>query len=248
MVSMRRLAIYFLIFLFSACGSSTSSYEYSIAFDPTWRTLDVGGREIPLRAFTMDVIQEVAKHEKLNIRLFERGWNSLMPALQNEDCDAILTTMQPYLFYEKLYDFSDIYLATGPTLVVLASSDVQSLEQMDGSIIGIQRDSSSALILEKYSGIIQRSYDTVPQALLDVTTGKIDGAMVDILTAHAFCNDLFQGQLKIVMPPLSNEGIRLVTLHDRAPRLIEAFNHALKKMQSDGTYAELTKKWNLSES
>jgi ABC-type amino acid transport substrate-binding protein len=167
--------------------------------------------------------------------------------LQEGECDAICSTMQPYLFYEKLYNFSDIYLMTGPVLIIPFKAPALPLDKMSGKIIGIQRSSNGAIILEKYPGIIQRTYDSIQPALIDITTGDIDGAIVDILSAEAFMQDLFQGQLKIASPPLTPEGIRILALRGHTPELIKIFNRGLARLKENGKYAALAKKWKLAE-
>ena len=296
------LAIAGCLFFFS-CGGSKSNYDYTIAFDPAWYALGMPGKEPDLTAFTTELIMEIGKIERVKIGVYERSWSNLMYALQEGQCDAICSTMQPYLFYEKLYRFSHLYLMTGPVLVTLAKSPARErtqkilslelrqspgaetidkggsinsiqpplsmskpqelshqlqgqnilstlpkpLEKLNGAIIGIQRESSGALVLEKYPGIIQRTYDSVPKALIDTTKSEIDGTLVDILSAEAYTRDLFQGQLKIVTPPLTQEGFRILAMKNHKPELIRIFDRGLSRLKSDGKYAALAKKWRLAE-
>ncbi|HEX4840329.1 MAG TPA: transporter substrate-binding domain-containing protein [Rhabdochlamydiaceae bacterium] len=241
------IAIAGCLFFFS-CSSSKSSYDYTIAFDPAWYALSPPGREAALTAFTTELIMEISKLEKVSIGVYERSWSNLMYALQEGKCDAICSSLQPYLFYEKLYRFSNLYLMTGPVLVTLAKFPDKSLEKFNGDIIGIQRDSNGALVLEKYPSIIQRTYDSVPQALIDTNKSEIDGAIVDILSAEAYTRDIFQGELKIATPPLTQEGFRILSMKNHKPELIRLFDRGLARLKSNGTYATLAKKWRLSES
>ncbi|HEX2579597.1 MAG TPA: transporter substrate-binding domain-containing protein [Rhabdochlamydiaceae bacterium] len=234
------------LFFFS-CGGSKADYDYTVAFDPAWYGLSLSGREADLTAFTTELLMEIGKLEKVNIGVYERSWSNLMYALQEGECDAICSTMQPYLFYEKLYRFSNLYLMTGPVLVIRAKSPAKPLEKLNGDIIGILRESNGVLILEKYPGIIQRTYDSVPKALIDTTKSEIDGTLVDILSAESYTRDLFQGQLKIATPPLTQEGFRVLSLKNHKPEFTRIFDRGLARLKSDGTYAALAKKWRLAE-
>ena len=234
------------IFFFS-CGGSKADFDYTIALDPAWYALSAPGREADLTAFTTELILEIGKLERVKIGVYERSWSNLMYALQEGQCDAICSTMQPYLFYEKLYHFSSLYLMTGPVLVNLVKAPTKPLEKSSGDIIGIQRDTNGAIVLEKYPSIIQRTYESVQQALIDTTKGEIDGAIVDILAAEAYTRDLFQGQLKIATPPLTQEGIRILSMKNHKPELIRIFDRGLARLKSNGKYAELAKKWRLAE-
>jgi ABC-type amino acid transport substrate-binding protein len=244
-----RFLIVFLccLFFLSCGGGKTKQYDYQIAFDPAWYALESPGREPSITNFTLDLIEAIGKIEHVSIGVYDRSWSNLMYALQEGECDAICSTMQPYLFYEKLYNFSDIYLMTGPVLIIPFKAPALPLDKMSGKIIGIQRSSNGAIILEKYPGIIQRTYDSIQPALIDITTGDIDGAIVDILSAEAFMQDLFQGQLKIASPPLTPEGIRILALRGHTPELIKIFNRGLARLKENGKYAALAKKWKLAE-
>ena len=232
---------------FLSCTGNKADYDYTIALDPAWYSLEAPGREADLTAFTTELILEIGKLERVKIGVYERSWSNLMYALQEGQCDAICSTMQPYLFYEKLYHFSSLYLMTGPVLVNLVKAPAKALDKLGGDIIGIQRDSNGAIILEKYPGIIQRTYESIQQALIDTTKGVIDGAIVDILSAEAFTQDLFQGQLKIATPPLTQEGIRILAMKNHKPELIKIFDRGLARLKADGKYAALAKKWRLAE-
>ena len=92
-----------------------------------------------------------------------------------------------------------------------------------------------------------RDYDSIPKALNDIVDGTVDGAIVDILSAVAYCQDLYQGKLKIVTDPLNNEGLRMLTLKDQAHDFLLHFNHGLEKLKTSGAYDKLLYKWNLKE-
>ena len=246
---MKQLTRYFFLslffFLVSCEMSSFNSYVYKVALDPLWESLNLPGREIALRAFSVELIEEIGKIENVNISVYDKSWNDLIPALQHKDFNGILSNMEPYIFHEKTYDFSEPYLALGPVLVVPVGKKVESLNDLKGQEIAVLKGSSGALILQNYSGILQRDYDSVPQALNAVIAGAVDGAVVDTLSAYSYCTNLYQGQLQIALSPLNQEALRLVTLHKQSPHLIEVFNRGLKTLKKNGTYKRLTQKWNL---
>lgn len=231
----------------ASCGKKSSSPDFKVAMDPAWYSLELPGRESALTAFSSELIEAIGKEENLTIAVYKMSWSNLMVALQENNCQAICTPMQPYLFYEKRYVFSDIYLATGPVVVTQTKAHWNSLEKLSGREVGILRGSSYALILEKYPSILQRTYDSIQTALDDVKEGVIDAMVLDILTAEAFTSDLYKGQLKISTAPLTPEGVRLVGLTGTSEELIRRFNRGLMKVKSDGTYSKISKKWGLGE-
>ncbi len=239
---MRRLFSLFLLVLFS-CGSSTS-YDYKIALDPEWYALGLPGREASIRTFSLELVAEIAKKKKVKIAVLDRNWDNLMLGLHDRDYDAVLTNLRPYLFYEKLYDFSAIYLETGPTIVVPINMRAKKPDDFAGKEIAVM---GNVDILQKYPGIIMRMYDSVAKALNDTANGVIDGTVTDLLTAEAYCRDLYQGKLKIAFPPFEHEGLRLIAIKDGSDKLIRIFNEGLKELHKNGKYDELLRKWNLAQ-
>jgi len=240
-----RLAFLCLLLL-ASCGKKSSGYDFKVAFDPAWYSFEIPGRESALTAFTTELIEAIGKEENLKIGVYERSWSNLMLGLQENDYQAICTPMQPYIFYEKLYVFSSIYLETGPVLVALSNSSWNSLSELNGQEVGILQGSSSALILEKFPSIIQRTYSSIQAGLDDVKNGIIAAMILDILTAEAYTKDLYAGQLKISSPPLTQDGIRLVGIKGKSEELIRRFNRGLARLKSNGIYSKIAQKWGLS--
>ena len=242
-----RLWSLFCLLILASCGGKQSALDYKVALDPAWYSVELPGKESALTAFSTELITAIGEKENIKIEVFQNSWNNLMFGLQKNDYQAISSPMQPYLFYEKLYLFSDIYLETGPVIVVQESSSIKNLSELGGLEVGIVRGSSNALILEKYPTILQRSYDSVPAAFNDLSNNNIQAVIVDVLTADAFTRDLYHGQLKIASQPLVEQGIRLVGLQQNSEKLIQKFNRGLARLKKDGTYSKIAKKWGLGE-
>ncbi len=225
-----------------SCGGSQKT-TYQVGVDPSWYPLLVEGKEKNLTGFSTELLQEIGKKEHIAISKVSVSWDVLMEGLKKKQYAAILFSLPPYNFNQQTYDFSELYLKTGPVLVVPASYPYTSLEKLSGKEIAVMPGSSGTSILEKYPGILIRNYDSIARALNDVSTGTINGALVDRLMAEAYCQDLYQGKLRIVTEPLDNSGLRMITLHNQAPELIEAFNEGLDKLKSSKEYDNLLKKW-----
>lgn len=198
--------------------------------------------------FSSDLLQEIAALEKLQLAKINVNWDSLLEGLEKGKYEAILSSMQPHLFYQKTYDFSDLYLQTGPVLIVGSSSPITDLSQLNGKEIAVQSGSSSVLLLAPYPGIIIRTYDSIPRALDDIASQTIDGAIVNGPEASAYTQDLYRGRLKVVTKPLNDAGLRLMTLHDKNTNLVKAFNRGLMKLKENGKYDKLLHKWSLPSS
>ncbi len=236
-----------LVLTFCGCTSNPSKPCCRIGVDSNWYPLQFGSRDNNINAFSTELLTEIGKLEKIPFVKVTVNSTNLLDGLQNGQYEAILSSKTPYIFNRDLYDFSDVFLPLGPVLIVPIDSQINSLDQLNGKEIAVVTGSTYDLILEKSPGVMIRYYDSIPQALNSIQAGA-DGAIVDILSAVAYCRDLYQGQLKIATPPLNDDGLRLITKHNAAPHLIKGFNKGLKRIQKNGYYNKLLDRWNLQES
>lgn len=214
--------------------------------DPSWHFADLKDRDDTVSAFSTELLTEIGQIEDLAFVKVTVSWDDLIAGLKNGEYEAILSSMSPYLFNEKEFSFSTTYLPLGPVLVVPENSSIHSMENLAGKQIAIIGDPSDDLFLRRIPGVLTRYYPSDAAALNAMLNGTIDGALIDLITATAYCNDLYQGSIKIVSDPLTDKGLRLITLYKQSEDLIKKFDNGLHKMKSDGRYEKLLNKWSLN--
>ncbi len=195
--------------------------------------------------FSTELLTGIAEKEHITLSLVSTNWDSLFQGLQEKKYQAILSSLPPYGFNRQLYDFSDLYLPLGPVLLLPKTSPFISLEEMKEKEIGALTSSSAVLILEKYPQIFIRTYDKDALLINDLLAGKLDGVLLPLLQAESFSQGSFQMQIKIASAPLTDEGLRLITLRAEAPKLLHYFNAGLSSMKKTGTLEDLLTHWNL---
>jgi polar amino acid transport system substrate-binding protein len=241
----RILALLSLCVLLCSCSSSRKNTATTIGVDPSWYPLELPGREKNVLAFSIELLQHIAKREKLELVLVRKNWDDLVPSLKKKEILAALSTLTPYIFYEDKYSFSAPYLLTGATLVLPMHSKQTSLEEFSGKEVGIIQGAAIEMRLQQISGLLIRPYPSVPELFKALVDEQIDAAVVDFLTAQAYVRDLFQSKLKVVGSPITEEGLRLITLYNKNPKLIEKFNLGLSYLKTTGEYDTLLHKWGL---
>lgn len=241
---LRVILVFFFSLLLSCSGGKKPTYN--IGVDPSWYPLDLAGQQKLLLAFSIELLQEISREEKLQMAVTRLNWDNLLWALREKKTDAVLSTVQPYVFYQKKYVFSDPYLLTGSILIVPENSKYTGIDKMVGKEIGLLRGSSAAVLLQRIPGLILRAFDSIPETLNNLEAGHIDGALIDAPLAMSYIRDLYHGKLKIVGNPIGDQGLRLVSLHTAHPILIDQFNKGLALIKKNGKYEQLLKKWGLS--
>ena len=112
--------------------------------------------------------------------------------------------------------------------------------------MGITLGSSDILILSSVPDILITRYPTLAKALLGCWKGEVKGVLIPALVAYAYCADFYQGRLKVVTPPLTEDGLRLLVRKGRSQELLEDFNRGLEEVRASGEYNRLQEKWGLN--
>src|SRR5580700_10944745 len=126
-----------ILILLTLLSCSKGSNERRVGVDPYWFPLDLGNRDNNVTAFSTELLTEIGRVEKIPFVKVTVNGNDLMESLQKDKYEAILSSMPPYIFNQKAFDFSDIYLALGPVLVVPIQSQIHSLNDLDGKEIAV---------------------------------------------------------------------------------------------------------------
>ncbi len=236
-----------LIVMIQRCSNSTSQAKiYYIGRDIHWRGIDLMGKERNMTAFSDELLVAIAQTENLHIKLMTVSSPELMISLKNESVDAILSPFTPNSQIENLFTSSSSYFPLGPVLIVPIYSDLNKREQFSHKIIGVQTNSSAALELKQDSSIQLKLYDNILQALTDLDNNHIDGVIFPILPAYIYTKTFYSGRFRIATAPLTNEGLRVITLKDeKGENFINHFNQGLVTLQENGTYDMLINKWEL---
>jgi polar amino acid transport system substrate-binding protein len=231
--------------LFAGCLSNKSSTTFRLGFDPSFIPLNTMGQEANLSGYAQEFFSQVGKNLNESIELLKFSWDDLLPQLKNNKVDGIITTLNPYNFYKKDFDFSNPLIKTGPCLVSNKNAVFKSFESLDGKILGIITSSSGEILASTQAHASIQSFDN-PSSMLDaLSRSQIDACLLDYLIAFAYCRDLFQNTLVISSDPFGDSGIRFMIkkTHPEKDRLISSINDLTSSSKND----EFIKKWQLPE-
>lgn len=231
-----------LLFVFSCSPRKT---VYRIGIDPSFFPLELLGKDYNVYAFTDELLKKIGKKENIEFVRVTMSWDNVVDGLKNGLYQGILSGLPINLITKDEFSFSDRMINTGPVLIVRQKEKVKTWKDLKGKSVAVEMHTPAARLVESYPDILIRFYDSLPETLSKVEFGHYDGVMVPNLAAVSYIEDLYNGQLKIVLGPFGNEGLRLVTMKDQEPELIYRFNRGLDKLQSGSGFAELLAKWDL---
>lgn len=194
--------------------------------------------------FDVDLIKEIGKRIGLEVEIVPAAFDTIIQALNAGKYDCVVSAMTITEEREKEVDFSDPYIDSNQSLAVKKGSDIRSLEDLAGKVVGVQRGTTGELkaqeLKEQYGIAEIKSYDDTLLAFEDLRAGRVDAVINDLpVTAYLVQKD---NSFEIVAEIPTGEQYGIAFRED-SDELREAVNQALKEIKEDGTYDQIYQKW-----
>lgn len=232
--SVRVILLFYLVIL-TSCLQQTKPLRGGR--DPTWTPQDLGTFAANTEAFTNAVIQQL-NTEKPEIQLQNMPYMELFTQLQAGNLDVALSSLVRNHESAALYEFSLPILELGPVLVTRRDSPIQRCGDLTNKKVGVYAYDGSILLVQGVPGIILEEYTNIPTALHNLLTGVFDAVVAPPLQARSILCSQYK-ELVIHSPPLTDDGIRLITLKGHHKKEIQRWNHQLTHLNSTGFMTSL---------
>lgn len=244
---MQQIFIIVIFFLTSICFTGCRSQKaiYRVGIDPYFYPLVIDKKASMLSGFSLELLEEIGRLENVRFVPVQMGWNNLFYGLDKKTYQAALSVLQPYLFNEKKYVFSEAYFSIGLILIVEQNSKVFSLHDLNNKEIVIPRSPELLHILEEYPDVSRSFYRSPEEGFNLLIQGKTTGAILENYIASGFLQESYPGKVMALPPLITQKGMYLLTTKGEDEKIIELFNSGLQKLKSRGKYDDLIKKWNL---
>jgi polar amino acid transport system substrate-binding protein len=200
------------------------------------------GQPPNVSGYDVDVLNTIAENLGLEVEYQDTGFATIFRDVAAGQFDTAAAASTIKAGREKVVDFTDPYYASATALVVAEGSDVATVDDLSGAIVGVQ----DGTIQEDYANeetdaAEVRGFPEGTNALSSLLTGAVDAALIDEAVAVDAIEK--QGGMEIAdsfaatSPDLFGFA---VAPEDDALR--EAMNEQLAAMKEDGTLAELYNK------
>ncbi len=208
-----------------------------------------------------DILREVLRREgvEAKIEVVAMPFASLIPAVQSGRIELMGDAMYVRPARAKVMDFSDAIFFNPESFDVAAGNPKQLHKVADlcGHAAGTYEGTVYVEMLKKAAAACPSGkpldlhlYPTIQNAFADLSTGRIDAAVVDsTLSAYALRQNPALGFELVAdyVPEDKNDTIcAFGVLKDSSPAFIAALNKDYAAMRADGTAAKLFGGWGLT--
>lgn len=257
----KRLFIFFTMILTSillvACGGNeeTSSEEATpdqngedllvIGVDDKFAPMGFRDEDNELVGFDIDYARAAAEYMGVEVKFQPIDWKTKENELSSDRIDLIWNGYTITPEREEKVDFTKPYLENDQVVVVLEDSEIESLEDLAGEVVGLQALSSAMDALESHPifdeiGEITEFADNV-LALSDLKSGRVEAVVIDEVVINYYMSkeeDTFRLLDESLAPEQYGVGVKKGNTE-----LLEKLQAALDEMNEDGTAAEISEKW-----
>ncbi|MGW3961489.1 ABC transporter substrate-binding protein [Amycolatopsis sp. NPDC005003] len=181
------------------------------------------------------------------------SFNGIIPALQANQCDAIISQLYIKPEREKVVDFVPYMYASNTLMVGSGNTGIASADDLCGKKAAVQTgttvvqyftDQSAKCAAAGKPNLDIRQFTKDSDALQQLRLGLVDAYGTTLETA-AYVQTQQPGTFKIVGEPFNHVKVGIATRKD-GTALHDALGKALAAIQQNGTYTTVLTKWKLT--
>ena len=219
-----------------------SSGSLSFAMSGQYPPFNFIDEQNRLTGFDVAVCSRLAAELGVRPSPVTTAWDGIIAGLLAGKYDLVCGSMAITEQRLRSIDFTDPYYRSGAQLFVGTRADFKSIEQLRGKVLGVTLGTTyEAWVRKHFPETEVRTYKGVPNMILEVVNGRIDGFVTDRIVG-AMAIDEKMAPIKLAGPLLYEERMG-IALRQGNPELKSALNAALARLQADGEYQKISLQW-----
>lgn len=216
------------------------------AFPPYEMTADDGSFE----GIDIEIAGAIADKLGLELQVDDMDFDAALLAAQTGKSDMVMAGVTVTEERQTVMDFSNTYASGIQVVIVPEDSDIASIDDMTGKMIGVQRGTTGDLYCSdtvENGGFGEENvtpYDNGLTAVQALMNGQVDCVVIDNAPAQEFV--AANPGLKILDTEYANEDYAIGVAKGNT-QLLDAINGALEELQADGTVQSIIDKYITAE-
>jgi octopine/nopaline transport system substrate-binding protein len=222
---------------------------------PPWSMVDAHGK---VAGFDADVGHALCKKLGMKCRFVVQAFDSLIPSLQADRFDLIISGLSVTAERAKVIAFSVPYATEDSAFVLPAGSPLLTapdqaalLKGLAGKTVGVQGGTTQGAFLQKHApGLTLKTYETQDQMPIDLSAGRLDATFSEVTPQSQFLKTEGKGKFAMANvvikssadPAILGQGIG-VGINLKNTALKQKVDTALCQLIQDGTLKQSSEKW-----
>lgn len=235
----------FLTLILGGCGSTQQAATdnqpvLKFAMSGQYKPFNYYNDKNELTGFDVEIGKALAEKMGMQAEPVATPWQGIIAGLKAERYDAIIGSMTITDDREKEVDFAGPYYVSGAQLFVAPESTIKGIDDINNEVtVGVTISTVYEEKARQYTNKV-KTYDSDITALRDLAAGRTDAVITD-----RFVGILAADESGIKVEPAGDlifvENIGMAVREGDA--LKDKLDQALKEIQADGTYLEISQKY-----
>lgn len=222
---------------------------------PPWSMVDASGK---VTGFDADVGHAICKKLATKCRFVVQAFDSLIPSLQSDRFDLVISGLSVTAERAKVIAFSIPYATEDSAFVVPAGSPLVTVADqamlfkgLAGKTVGVQSGTTQGAFLQKHAPDLKlKTYETQDQMQMDLSAGRLDASFSEVTPQSQFLDTAGKGKFAMTHvvikssadPAVLGQGIGVGINQKNAP-LKQKVDKVLCELIADGTIKASSEKW-----
>lgn len=226
----------------TAAEPAEGAMKIRIATESSFKPFSYLDNQGQLVGFEIDLANALCKEMAADCEINAQDWETLIPSLNAEKSDAIMSGMSITEERKAVVDFSDPYFNN--TLVLVGKKgDSATIADIAGKSVGAQTATISVQYLEEnHKDTTVKSYDKQDNAYLDLVAGRVDFMMSDIVPIMDWLATDAGKDFEVKGAPIDVNDSYGIAVR-KGDELKAKFDSALATLKANGEYDKIAAKY-----
>ncbi len=221
--------------------------ELRVGFESGYMPFEMTDKKGDFVGFDIDMAKEMAKAMGVKFVPLNTAWDGIIPALTTNKFDIIMSGMTITQERNLKINFADPYIIVGQTILLAKKHEdtVKSYKDLNDpkfivtSKLGTTGEQAVKRLMPRAN---YKSFETEPEAALEVVNGKADAFVYDLPYCVVFNAQQGKGKLVFLDQPFTFEPLAWA-INKGDPDFLNWLNNFLRQVKNDGRYDRIYNKW-----
>ena len=221
--------------------------ELRVGFESGYMPFEMTDKKGRFVGFDIDMAKEMAKAMGVKFVPVNTSWDGIIPALTTKKFDIIMSGMTITQERNLKINFAEPYIVVGQAILlakkhkgkVKTYKDLNNKKYTITSKLGTTGEQAVKRLIPKAN---YKSFETEPEAALEVVNGKADAFVYDLPYCVVFNAQQGKGKLVFLDKPFTFEPLAWA-INKGDPDFMNWLNNFLRQVKNDGRYDRIYKKW-----
>ena len=228
-----------------AATGDTKEKVLRVGTNPEFKPFEYIGEGNKPEGFDIDLMNMIGEELGYKIEWKTMAFDGLIPAMKNGEIDVIIAGMSVTEERKQAVDFSDEYYKSKFAYVKLkGDATINKVEDLKDKKVGAQLGTIQEQEARKLSSNVIPN-EAITALILEMKNKNMDALVLEDVVASAYVSENDFLEIFETKDMADNGGTAIAFDKGKNAELIKEVNATIKKLQENGKYDELLKKYNL---